>query len=60
MVHGGGSVGLAVSLRLAVGALAQDDGPVLTLEGAITIALVDNPSVDNASLDIDKLLGMGM
>jgi len=54
MIQGVASIVLAVSLTLSVGAFAQDDGPVLTLEEAITIALIDNPSVDNASLDIDK------
>lgn len=35
-------------------AVAQDIGPALTLEEAITLALLDNPSVDNAELDVEK------
>ena len=48
------SIVLTVSLTLCFGASAQDGAPVLTLEEAIALALIDNPSVINADLDIDK------
>ena len=33
---------------------AQDDGHTVSIEQAITWALLDNPSVENAELDVDK------
>jgi outer membrane protein len=33
---------------------AQDDGLTVSVEQAITMALLDNPSVENAELDVDK------
>ncbi len=35
-------------------ALAQNGGLALTLEETITLALLNNPSVDNAELDVEK------
>ncbi|MDA0218034.1 MAG: TolC family protein [Proteobacteria bacterium] len=54
MVRSVASIVLTVSLALCFGASAQDGAPVLTLEEAIALALIDNPSVVNADLDIDK------
>jgi len=47
------SVMLAAALTLPA-ALHAGDGPVITLEEAIALALLDNPSVENASLDVDR------
>ena len=45
---------VAASLTLCAGARAQDVGPIVTLEQAIALALLDNPSVENAGLDVEK------
>jgi outer membrane protein len=45
---------LVAGLGLEDAAQAQESGPALTLEDAITLALLDNPSVENAELDVEK------